>query len=121
MDDIIRPKNMVAKAQAEQKASAQATEQKQQEELMMKAYADYLDELKEKSPDEYKKVVDDMMAAAKGGKLDGLKTPAGLIGKDGKSGSRFAARWASSSRSWRRSLRSSPSQVGKSPQNQDSW
>jgi hypothetical protein len=85
MDDIIRPKNMVAKAQAEQKASADATEQKQQEELMMKAYADYLDDLKEKSPKEYKKVVDDMMAAAKGGNLDGLKTPAGLIGKDGKS------------------------------------
>ena len=84
MDDIIRPKNMVAREEAKARASAAEETKKQEEELMMQAYASYLEDLKAKNPEEYKKVVDDMMEAARGGQMDGLKTPGGMIGRDGK-------------------------------------
>ena len=84
-DDIIRPKNIAERKKVEAATESEAAEKAKQDELMMAAYADYLDELKKNSPEEYKKIVDNMMAtAAANGGLDGLKTPEGTIGKDGK-------------------------------------
>ena len=54
MDDIIRPKNMVAREEAKARASAAEETKKQEEELMMQAYASYLEDLKAKNPEEYK-------------------------------------------------------------------
>ena len=84
-DGIIRPKNAIAREKAEADAKTAAEQKTKEDDLMMEAYADYLDELKVNSPDEYKKVIDDMMAASGASKMEGgLKTPSGIIGKDGK-------------------------------------
>ena len=63
-DDIIRPHNAAAAEKARADAAKQQAEAKAQEERMMQAYADYLEDLKAKDPAEYKQVVDDLMAAA---------------------------------------------------------
>ena len=82
MSDIIRPHNQIAREKEQAEAKLKAESKTQEDELMMKAYADYLDELKESNPEEYKKIIDDMMKQSGG--MGGLKTPGGTIGKDGK-------------------------------------
>ena len=65
-------------------------------ELMLQAYAEYLEGLKDSDPKQYKKVMDDLMAKAPGAlenklKAEGISLPGGKKMKDGEVSSSIQA------------------------------